>query len=168
MKKLFLLSAGEVIAVFFLFSFLSNNHKYTTQPQTSKEVTNCGTTSTFSTNELNFTTPGIPTVVMVRKNVYSLTPAEITSIKTGITSMKALPYTDPTSWLYQAAIHGTTLPDGLPSWNTCHQAGASFFFLAWHRMYCYFFERILRAKSGDPALTLPYWNYQTNVALHPD
>jgi hypothetical protein len=36
---------------------------------------------------------------------------------------------------------------------------ASFFFLSWHRMYIYFFERILRAASGDPNLALPYWNY---------
>jgi tyrosinase len=26
-------------------------------------------------------------------------------------------------------------------------------------MYLYYFERILRAASGDPNLTLPYWNY---------
>jgi tyrosinase len=26
-------------------------------------------------------------------------------------------------------------------------------------MYLYFFERILRAASGDPNLALPYWNY---------
>ena len=26
-------------------------------------------------------------------------------------------------------------------------------------MYLYFFERILRAASGGPTLTLPYWNY---------
>jgi Common central domain of tyrosinase/Polyphenol oxidase middle domain len=105
---------------------------------------------------------------MVRKNVYSLSAADITSIKTGVTAMKALPYTNKTSWLYQAAIHGTTLPDNLPSWNTCHQSGAAFFFLAWHRMYVYFFERILRAKSGNASLTLPYWNYQTNAVMPPD
>ena len=32
-------------------------------------------------------------------------------------------------------------------------------------MYLYFFERILRAKSGNPNLTLPYWNYQTSGAV---
>jgi hypothetical protein len=110
---------------------------------------------------------GLP-LPMVRKSVYALSAAEITSIKNGITAMKGLNYTDPTSWEYQAAIHGTTRPDNLPSWNTCHKPGFSFFFLAWHRMYVYFFERILRAKAGNPNLTLPYWNYQTNPVLHPD
>jgi tyrosinase len=83
----------------------------------------------------------------------------------GIIKMKALPYTNPTSWGYQAAIHGTTQTDNLLSWNTCHKVGETYFFLAWHRMYCYFFERILRAKSGRANLTLPYWNYQTNAVL---
>ena len=106
-----------------------------------------------------------PMAVMVRKNVYSLTAAEITSIKTGIAAMKALPLTNPTSWTYQAAIHGTTLANNLPAWKSC-QHGTQFF-LSWHRMYLYYFERILRKKSGNPNLTLPYWNYQTNPVLHP-
>lgn len=106
-------------------------------------------------------------IVRVRKNVYNLTTAELNALKVGIYKMKALPYTDPTSWAYQAAIHGTTMTDNLPSWNTCHKNGESDFFFAWHRMYLYFFERILRAKSGRQYLTLPYWDYQTNPALPP-
>jgi hypothetical protein len=168
MKKLFLLSWGVAIALLALLSFENKNHKNTGAPQQLNDVIKCGPNSLFISNAVSFTPPVNPFAVMIRKNVYSLSAAEITSIKTGITNMKALPYTNPTSWLYQAAIHGTTMPDALPSWNTCHQAGASFFFLAWHRMYCYFFERILRAKSGDANLTLPYWNYQTNAVLHPD
>lgn len=107
-----------------------------------------------------------PAAALVRKNIYSLTAAEINSIKTGIAAMKALPITNKTSWLYQAAIHGTTSSPAQPSWNTC-QHGTQFF-LSWHRMYLYYFERILRAKSGNPNLTLPYWDYQTNPALHPE
>jgi tyrosinase len=103
---------------------------------------------------------------MVRKNIYNYTAAEIASLKAGITAMKALPVTNPTSWGYQAAIHGTTLTNNLQSWNSCQHNTQ--FFLSWHRMYLYFFERILRAKSGNPNLTLPYWNYQTNPVIHPD
>ena len=36
---------------------------------------------------------------------------------------------------------------------------ASADFLLWHRGYVYYFERILRAASGDPTFSLPYWNY---------
>ncbi len=100
-----------------------------------------------------------------RKNVNLLTQAEINAIKVGLLKMKALPYTNPTSFLYQTAIHGTTLTDNLQSWNTCHRAGEGVFFLAWHRMYLYFFERILRHKSGRADLTLPYWDYMTDPVL---
>jgi tyrosinase len=100
-----------------------------------------------------------------RKNADNLTQAEINAIKVGVLKMKALPYTDPTSWGYQAAIHGTTMTDNLPSWNMCHRPGEGVFFFAWHRMYLYFFERILRSKSGRADLTLPYWNYQLNPVM---
>jgi len=108
-----------------------------------------------------------PNILRVRKNVDMLSTAEINAIKVGIIKMKALPYTDPTSWLYQAAVHGTLLTDNLPSWNSCHRSGEEFFFFAWHRMYVYFFERILRAKSGRADLTIPYWDYQINPVMHP-
>ncbi|MES2798231.1 MAG: tyrosinase family protein [Bacteroidota bacterium] len=110
--------------------------------------------------------PNNMVATLVRKNIYNFTPAEITTLKTGIAAMKLLPKTDPTSWTYQAAIHGTTLADNLASWNSC-QHGTQFF-LSWHRMYLYYFERILRSKSGNPNFALPYWNYQINAAIHPD
>ena len=102
----------------------------------------------------------------VRRNVYALRPggARIRALKDGVRAMKdtsAFPNNDPRSWAYQAAIHGSNRrppdPQAQDSWNMCQHA--SFFFLSWHRMYIYFFERILRAASGDPNLALPYWNY---------
>lgn len=110
----------------------------------------------------------LPAAVTVRKNISSFSAAEITALRAGVAAMKALPVTDKTSWQYQAAIHGTTLPAaGKPLWNTCTHSPSpdAVFFLSWHRMYLYFFERILRAKSGDPNLTLPYWDYQTSAAI---
>jgi hypothetical protein len=76
--------------------------------------------------------------------------------------MQARPASDPTSWIYQAAIHAAFAPPpaGAP-WNTCQHQG--WFFLSWHRMYLYFFERIVRKAvrdAGGPAdFALPYWNY---------
>ena len=43
----------------------------------------------------------------VRRSVAALTPAQITTLRNGVAAMKAKPATDPTSWLYQANIHGT-------------------------------------------------------------
>jgi hypothetical protein len=60
---------------------------------------------------------------------------------------------DPTSWAYQANIHGTyTQPPAGVDWNQCQHG--SWFFLPWHRMYIYWFERIVRAivvQQGGPA-----------------
>src|SRR5260370_7822271 len=33
------------------------------------------------------------------------------------------------------------------------------FFFPWHRMYLYFFEKIIRSASGNADFTLPYWDY---------
>lgn len=68
---------------------------------------------------------------------------------------------DPTGWSYQAAMHGTTLKPEQKLWNGCKHY--SWWFLAWHRMYVYFFEQIVRAaviETGGPKdWALPYWNY---------
>lgn len=93
----------------------------------------------------------------VRRNINTLAPNEITSLRTGIQVMQSRQASNPTSWIYQANIHATVDNPPLGAWTTCQHG--SFFFLAWHRMYLYYFERILRAASGDPNLTLPYWNY---------
>jgi Common central domain of tyrosinase/Polyphenol oxidase middle domain len=131
---------------------------------TTKNLTVCAAPANSFDATAEYFKPNTALAIVVRKNVYSLTAAEITTLKTGIAAMKALPTTNPTSWTYQAAIHGTTLSNNLPSWNSC-QHGTQFF-LSWHRMYLYYFERILRSKSGNPNFALPYWNYQTNPALH--
>jgi Common central domain of tyrosinase/Polyphenol oxidase middle domain len=78
-----------------------------------------------------------------------------------IRRMKRLPTTDPRSWTYQAAIHAIfATPREYPSsypWNTCQHG--NYFFWPWHRMYLYYFERIVRKMSGNPKWALPYWNY---------
>ncbi len=100
---------------------------------------------------------------MVRRNIYALgaNGPEIDALRRGVQVMKSRGDNDPTSWNYQARIHGfnrrtTTPPQGAP-WGTCRHGSVDF--LSWHRMYLYYFERILREASGSPSLTLPYWDY---------
>ena len=93
----------------------------------------------------------------IRKNFKNLTAAELTAFKNGVAVMKSRPATDPTSWAYQAAIHGTLTTPVQTAWNTCQHNITHFF--SWHRMELCFFERILRKASGMPSLGLPYWNY---------
>jgi tyrosinase len=60
---------------------------------------------------------------------------------------------DPNSWNYWINIHVNRCPHGIA------------YFLAWHRGFLYYFERQLRAISGDSGLVLPYWDYYTNPAI---
>jgi len=112
-----------------------------------------------------------------RKNVYQLPAGDKTLdwYAKAVAKMKTRPATDPTSWYYQAAIHGFyasnpywrnvgTLPPQSERdmyWERCqHQ---SWFFLPWHRMYLAYFEQIV-AKTivdlGGPAdWALPFWDY---------
>jgi len=105
--------------------------------------------------------------MFVRREIWSLEangpfdPITLAYAK-AIQVMQARPATDPTSWRFQAAIHGSyASPPPGADWNQCQHQG--WFFLPWHRMYLYFFERIVRAavtQAGGPAeFAIPYWNY---------
>jgi tyrosinase len=99
----------------------------------------------------------------VRVDVWTLDEADpiIMSYGDAVAAMRAEPTSDPTSWVFQAAIHGSLSGSPRPEWNQCrHQ---SWYFLPWHRMYLYYFERIVRQHvidNGGPSIwALPYWNY---------
>ncbi len=81
----------------------------------------------------------------------------LSAYRAGIAAMRGRPDDDPTSWTFQANIHGA-FDNSNPAWNQCQHG--SFLFLSWHRMYLYFFERIVRAASGEDSFSLPYWNYR--------
>jgi tyrosinase len=117
--------------------------------------------------------------VRVRKNVRTLgqTPNDdLTWYSRAVAELKLLPFTDSTSWRFQAAVHGYNIrkdpnrgsggplpPPAVQKrfWNKCqHQ---TWYFLPWHRGYLAFFEQIVTAavvKLGGPSdWALPYWNY---------
>lgn len=95
--------------------------------------------------------------------------------------MQAMGPDNPLSWMWQWYTHfvdGATTkaaeidrifaPDATTSrslanetWNTCqsHAGQNSNHFLPWHRMFVFYFERIVRQVSGHPEFTLPYWDY---------
>jgi Common central domain of tyrosinase/Polyphenol oxidase middle domain len=66
-----------------------------------------------------------------------------------------------TSWAYQAAIHGTPVKPKKKLWEQCEHG--SWFFFPWHRIFLYYFERIVRQAvidaGGQDQWALPYWNY---------
>lgn len=69
-----------------------------------------------------------------------------------IAAMKALPATNPCSWAARAAIH-------FPGLGPAGPCDHGTMFWSWHRMYLYWFERIIRHKSGMYDWSLPYWDY---------
>lgn len=56
-------------------------------------------------------------------------------------------------------------PAGLASqvWDKCTHFDIQF--TTWHRMYLFFFERILQEAAADPTLRLPYWDYTDPAQL---
>lgn len=104
-----------------------------------------------------------PATVFVRRDIWSLQPDDVivTAYADAVSRMRERAANDPTSWSYQAAIHGTHAKPNRPGWNGCQHG--TWFFLPWHRMFLHYFEKIVRAavvEGGGPAdWALPYWNY---------
>ena len=88
-------------------------------------------------------------------NVFITKPARIDALRRGILAMKQMPATDPTSWEYQSKVHGSVTAG--PYWNKCQHR--HWWFLAWHRAYLYYLERMLQRAANESRLRIPYWNY---------
>ena len=105
------------------------------------------------------------TTPLVRADVATLSATDpiILGYQTAISAMQGLLSTDVRSWSYQAAIHYTSSASSMTAWKTC-QHGTHLFW-AWHRMYLYWWERIVRKYSGNPNWALPYWNWTVDTHL---
>lgn len=101
--------------------------------------------------------------VHVRRDAWTLPDGDRTLVAyaAAVAAMRERDPSDPTSWSYQAAMHGTDATPPEPLWNGCQHG--TWFFLAWHRMYLFFFERIVReaviAAGGPSDWALPFWDY---------
>ncbi len=99
----------------------------------------------------------------LRRDIWTLQSDDpiITGYANGVKLLRQRAADKPTSWTYQAAIHGTENAPNKPLWNQCQHG--TWFFLPWHRMFLYHFEEIVRAaviEAGGPHdWALPYWNY---------
>jgi hypothetical protein len=64
---------------------------------------------------------------------------------------------------YYQGITDQSAPDATAQaiWATCQHSGdtQALNFFGWHRMYLYYFERVLRWAAADDTLRLPYWDY---------
>lgn len=72
-----------------------------------------------------------------------------------------------TYWHYSHWMPGDVAPpvDMAAVWNQCPHRKP--YFYAWHRGFLVYFEKMLQTVSGDPNLTLPYWDYHANPEMPP-
>lgn len=89
-----------------------------------------------------------------------LTPAEVTQLKAAYQAMRALDTSDPTDprgFIQQANVHcvycATT--------DAAVQVHGTWKFVAWHRAYLYFHERILGRLIGNENFRLPFWGWDS-------
>jgi polyphenol oxidase len=101
---------------------------------------------------------GDPGAVRVRKSIYKLSAAEITELRLAFQRLRALPSTDPRTWMAQAKVHcwycagdNSSAPDVHGTWA----------FMPWHRDYLYVLEKILGKLVNNPNFALPYWDWNT-------
>src|SRR5215471_3373744 len=79
----------------------------------------------------------------------------LASYAKGVAAMLKLPADHPQNWFHNAFIHLMDCPHG------------NWWFYVWHRGYLGFFERTIRALSGDETFAIPYWDW-TQLPQIPD
>jgi Common central domain of tyrosinase/Polyphenol oxidase middle domain len=125
-------------------------------------------------------------ITYVRKNANTpAAQADLDAMEAAMKIMKRdLKCDNTSSWYYQGGIHWvpSTIPNGNPlcpsytnlsqlktAWRNCtHGPGSEMHFLIWHRLYIWYFEKIVRKLSGKKDFALPYWAYvNTNDRVMP-
>jgi polyphenol oxidase len=102
----------------------------------------------------------------VRRPAHKLDDEYIKKFEEAVRRMKELDDEDPRSFKNQSGIHEAycdahyrVVSAASPEVN--FDVHYSSIFAPWHRMYIYFFERILGDLIGDPTFGLPYWNWDS-------
>ena len=85
---------------------------------------------------------------LVRQDVWTLEQERlfhpiILAYALAVREMRTRPSDPPPAGTYQTAVHWTNEPDPGPFFNQCQHN--TWFFLPWHRMFLYWFERIVRS-----------------------
>src|SRR5215208_4679271 len=97
-----------------------------------------------------------------RKNIYSLTDAELANFVAAVNALKADGRYDEFIMRHHMAMDELTLfPGEVGTTRNAAHRGPSF--LPWHRYFIREFELVL--QSVNPSVTLPYWDWATDAAL---
>ncbi|KAB2637406.1 polyphenol oxidase [Pyrus ussuriensis x Pyrus communis] len=109
-------------------------------------------------------TPDRSIPLRTRPAAHLVTDEYLAKFKKAQALMRALPEDDPRSMVQQANVHcaycnGAYPQVGFPDIDI--QVHFSWLFFPFHRMYLYFYERILGKLIDDPTFALPYWNWDS-------
>ncbi|CAL5041927.1 unnamed protein product [Urochloa decumbens] len=112
---------------------------------------------------VNFTFPDPSEPLRTRRPAHDAGAGEhddMAKLTRAVALMRALPASDPRSFIQQANIHcaycsGARRQAGWPELPL--QVHYSWLFFPFHRAYVYFFERIAAALLGDPSFAVPFW-----------
>jgi hypothetical protein len=175
MRKSFLLPIAFLCTIIVLVSFNKKQPVETSKERIKKFSLACIPYYESETTPTTLFVSNPDDQILVRKDITTLTPDELRDFRNAIDRMKkdtiSFFYDNPKKkkikkimsiWDFQAAIHGedSTKPKTNKDFRKC--VHGTKFFLAWHRMYIYFFERILHSYMPKGSnLGLPYWDYQT-------
>lgn len=127
----------------------------------------------------------------VRPNVMSPQGQAMLNIyANAVQTMMSTPESNPIGWLFWWYTHGvrddrtkaqeitriyptpsTRRTLAQQTWDTCQahkDPTMEPYFLPWHRMYLFFFERVIQKVSGNSSFALPYWDYTNTNSRLPD
>src|SRR3954466_3104309 len=103
--------------------------------------------------------PFAPARAAAKYTRYNVTSPEgqkmLASYAKGVEAMLKLPADHPQNWFRNAFTHFLDCPHG------------NWWFYVWHRGYIGYFERTIRALSGDADFAMPYWDW-TELPQIPD
>ncbi|XVF40539.1 hypothetical protein PTKIN_Ptkin01aG0121900 [Pterospermum kingtungense] len=113
------------------------------------------------TNIIDFKPPQF-SKIRYRPPAHLVGPDYLAKFSKAMELMKALPDDDPRSFKQQANVHcaycnGAYDQVGFPEQDL--QVHFSWLFFPFHRLYLYFYERILGKLIGDEDFALPFWNW---------
>lgn len=110
--------------------------------------------------------PDLSIPLRTRPAAHQVTDEYLAKFKKAQAAMRALPDDDPRSMVQQAKVHCAYCNGAYPQVGFTDndiQVHFSWLFFPFHRMYLYFYERILGKLIDDPTFALPYWNWDSPV-----
>lgn len=118
-------------------------------------------------NGTNGSTPGTaPAVLLVRKNAKDLTATEKADFVKAVRTLQTTPSpVDPSMTWYDQFVywHREAFACALAR-GPAGAAHNSILFLPWHRDFLLRFEAALQKVSGNPKMTIPYWDWTDDAS----